>query len=160
MLRKALWIILIVNLMGCSSLFPTRSSPTAKTYNGRIVHAMEDKALANLWQQAELKRRQGYYKDAEALLIQAVEIDASDAAIWSRRAELNVLLGQLEDNYGERSNVLMRSAFAENFAAKSNSFTSDKQMKYRNWLIIANARALRGDKEGMQEAQVKAEKLR
>lgn len=104
-----------------------------------IRHTIGNPAVRDLWGQAEDARRNGDLDVAELFLERALRIEPNDAHIWSRLAEVH--LRQLNANQ------------AENLAAKSNTLSVENAtLNYRNWLIISEARKLKGDDIGAQEA--------
>lgn len=113
----------------------------------KIKHLIANPAVKDLWDQAEAARRVGDYDTAELQLERALRIAPDDAVMWSRLAEVHLSKGN--------------SNQAENLAAKSNAMTmSNPTLNYRNWLIIAKARTLRGDDIGAQEAEYTASSFR
>lgn len=113
----------------------------------KIRHLIANPAVKDLWDQAEAARIAGDYDTAELKLERALRIAPEDAVMWSRLAEVHLSKGN--------------SNQAENLAAKSNAMTMDKPtLYYRNWLIIAKARSLRGDDIGAQEAEYTASSFR
>ena len=113
----------------------------------RIRHVVANPAVKDLWDQAEAARAAGDYDTAALLLERALRIEPNDAVMWSRLAEIHLFQGNSQQ--------------AENMAAKSNAMTVDNAtLNYRNWLIIARARSLRGDDIGAQEAEYTAGSFR
>jgi cytochrome c-type biogenesis protein CcmH/NrfG len=127
----------------------TQPDKTEGTYDdpvspdGTIRHNVDNRAV---WEQAEEARRNGEIEKAAAKLEKAVGMAPEDPVLWSRLAELR----------------LQQRAFAvaENLAAKSNALAGKRRLlRYRNWLMIAEARRRRGDDEGAQKAKAKAGEL-
>lgn len=115
--------------------------------DGTVRHDVTDPAVARLWQEYSIMRRNGNLVAAKGKLQEAIALTPRDAALWSGAAEL-----ELEENSHLR---------AENFAAKSN-FLADignRPLRYRNWLIIQRAREGRGDLLGAREAQIESSRL-
>lgn len=113
----------------------------------KIRHVIANPAVKDLWDQAEAARAAGDYETAALLLERALRIAPNDAVMWSRLAEVNLSQGNSQQ--------------AENLAAKSNAMTVDNAtLNYRNWLIIARARSMRGDDIGAQEAEYTAGSFR
>lgn len=105
----------------------------------KIKHTIGNPAVIDLWNQAEEARQSSDFDTAELLLERALRIEPNDAVMWSRLAEVH--LNQQNANQ------------AENLAAKSNTMSVDNPtLNYRNWLIISEARKLKGDDIGAQEA--------
>jgi Flp pilus assembly protein TadD len=113
----------------------------------KIKHLIANPAVKDLWDQAEAARKAGDFDTAELQLERALRIAPEDAVMWSRLAEVHLSKGN--------------SNQAENLAAKSNAMTmSNSTLNYRNWLIIARARSMRGDDIGAQEAEYTASSFR
>ncbi|MEM7258207.1 MAG: hypothetical protein AAF404_12565, partial [Pseudomonadota bacterium] len=114
---------------------------------GDIRHDVTDPQVARLWQESEIMRRGGELDAAQERLQKAIAITPDDAVLWSRAAEI-----ELDQNSFLR---------AENYAAKSNFLATlaDRQLRYRNWLIIKRAREGRGDLLGAREADLETSKL-
>lgn len=113
----------------------------------KIRHVIANPAVKDLWDRAETARATGDYDTAALLLERALRIAPNDAVMWSRLAEVHLSQGNSQQ--------------AENLAAKSNAMTVDNAtLNYRNWLIIARARSLRGDDIGAQEAEYTAGSFR
>jgi cell division septation protein DedD len=147
-----LWILLL--LAGCAGTGPSRDSDedTAAdkgplNTDDSVRHEVDNRAVAMLWDQAEKARRENRTGDAIEALERALRVAPEDPVLWSRLAEMRL---RQED-----------FAVAENLAAKSNALAGDRRLlRYRNWLLIAEARSRRGDEEGAREARDKAEGLR
>lgn len=113
----------------------------------KITHVIANPAVKDLWDQAEAARASGDYETAALKLERALRIEPNDAVMWSRLAEVHLAQGNSQQ--------------AENLAAKSNAITVDNStLNYRNWLIIARARSMRGDDIGAQEAEYTAASFR
>ena len=118
---------------------PSVSTPAATLPDGSVRVDTDDERIAQLWTAAEEARRLGNDSAALELLYEALELDQRNALLWSRAAEI-----QLDDE---------NPAQAENFAVKSNAFAGDNNtLLYRNWLMIEQARDMRGDLLGMRSA--------
>ena len=104
-----------------------------------IKHVIGNPAVIDLWNQAEAARNSNDLDTAELLLERALRIEPNDAVMWSRLAEVHLT----QQNANQ----------AENLAAKSNTMNIDNPiLNYRNWVIISEARKLKGDDIGAQEA--------
>lgn len=114
---------------------------------GDIRHDVTDPQVARLWQESEIMRRSGELEAAQERLQQAIAITPRDAVLWSRAAEIEL----------DKGGFLR----AENYAAKSNFLATlaNRQLRYRNWLIIKRAREGRGDLLGAREADLETNKL-
>ncbi len=114
---------------------------------GSVSHQVDNRAVALLWDKAQAARQEGRVGDAVAALERALRLAPEDAVLWSRLAEMRLRQKDF--------------AVAENLAAKSNALAGDRRLlRYRNWLLIAEARARRGDEAGARKARDKAEQLR
>nr|WP_255722107.1 tetratricopeptide repeat protein [Ectothiorhodospira lacustris] len=83
---------------------------------------------------------------AAAALERALRIAPADAGLWHQLAMVRLHQGQADE--------------AESLAAKSNSLAgSDRALQSDNWRIIAQARRLRGDERGAQNALERARAL-
>lgn len=115
--------------------------------DGVVQHQVDNRAVALLWDDAEEARRNGDVETAASKLERAVGLAPEDPVLWSRLAELRLRQEEF--------------AVAENLAAKSNALAGDARLlRYRNWVIVAAARAERGDDEGAAQARDEAERLR
>jgi len=114
---------------------------------GDIRHDVSDPKVAKLWQESEIFRRGGELDMAKARLQEALIVTPRDAVLWSRAAEIEL----------DQTSFLR----AENYAAKSNFLATqlDRQLRYRNWLIIKRSREGRGDLLGAREAELESSKL-
>lgn len=137
-------------LASCSALQPDGGSkvqavePIVARPDGSIREDTDDQQVARLWASAETARQEGKDTIALELVYEALEIDPQSAVLWSRAAEIQ--LDKLE------------SSLAESFAVKSNGFAlENKTLLYRNWLIIEEARDLRGDLLGVRSAHKKVQ---
>ncbi|MBN1378208.1 MAG: tetratricopeptide repeat protein [Gammaproteobacteria bacterium] len=145
------WIAILVALLfaGCASTPDYDGMEGQQPYgdieatSNKISHAVNNPAVVDLWQKAEFARTSGDYETAAMQLERALRIEPNDAVMWSRLAEVQLL----QENANQ----------AENLAVKSNAMTLDNPLlNYRNWLIIARARTLKGDDIGAQEAEYTA----
>ncbi len=108
-----------------------------------ISQIIGNEAVVGIWQEAEEANKAGDYETAAMLLERALRIEPTEAVLWSELAEIQLL----QQNANQ----------AENLATKSNAMSLDNPMlNYRNWLIIAKARQLKGDDIGAQEAEYTA----
>lgn len=124
-----------------------RDAATTVEEDGTIRHSVPDRTVALLWERAEQARREERLADAIGSLERALQISPEDPVLWSRVAELRLQQG--------------RPAVAENLAARSNALAGNQPLlRYRNWLLIAEARERRGDREGAEQARAEAERQR
>ena len=114
---------------------------------GDIRHDVQDPQVAKLWQESEILRRSGQLEESLERLQGAISITPRDPVLWSRAAEIELDLTSF-----------LR---AENYAAKSNFLATlaNRQLRYRNWLIIKRSREGRGDLLGAREAELETTKL-
>ncbi len=114
---------------------------------GTVRHDITNPDVARLWKEYSVIRDSGNLTAAKGKLQEAIALSPNDAGLWSSAAEL-----ELEEQSHLR---------AENFAAKSNLLvgTGNRQLRFRNWLIIERAREGRGDLLGAREAQIESAKL-
>ncbi|MGQ7843590.1 hypothetical protein ACUNV4_03855 [Granulosicoccus sp. 3-233] len=105
----------------------------------------DDQQVAQLWSAAEKARQSGQDALALKLVYEALDVSPQNPLLWSRAAEL-----QLD---------ALEAALAESYASKSNAFASpdDRTLLYRNWLIIEQARQVRGDLLGVRSAHRKVQ---
>lgn len=124
---------------------PAAERGTIVEEDGKVRHSVPNRTVALLWDRAEQAREQGRLEDAIASLERALRLTPQDPVLWSRVAELRLRQG--------------RFAVAENLAAKSNALAGEQRLlRYRNWLLIAEARKQRGDAEGAEQARGEAER--
>ena len=140
-------------LAGCAAIEPEPEPEPAEEQAGTLEpgdavrHEVDNRAVALLWDRAEAARRENRLVDAANALERALQLAPEDAVLWSRLAEIRLR---------QRDFVV-----AENLAAKSNALAgSERLLRYRNWLLIAEARRQRGDETGADEARTQAESLR
>ncbi|MDZ7788096.1 MAG: SPOR domain-containing protein [Halofilum sp. (in: g-proteobacteria)] len=145
---------MVLLLAGCAGTGPSRDADDGAAADRgpldtekSVRHEVDNRAVAMLWDQAEEARRQNRTGDAIEALERALRVAPEDPVLWSRLAEMR---------FRQRD-----FAVAENLAAKSNALAGDRRLlRYRNWVLIAEARRQRGDEEGAREAREKAEGLR
>lgn len=145
-------LVALLALAGCATPGERAEQEEAAAEQGVIVeedgtvrHSVPNRTVALLWERAEQAREQGRLEDAIASLERALRMTPQDPVLWSRVAELRLRQG--------------RFAVAENLAAKSNALAGEQRLlRYRNWLLIAEARKRRGDLEGAEEARAEAER--
>lgn len=146
--------LLALALTGCAVTAPEKKRdvqadeqrPPLDT-DGVVEHEVDSQAVAMLWDKAEAALQDNRLDDAVAALERAIRLAPDDAVLWSRLAELRLR----QRDY----------AVAENLAAKSNALAGDRRLlRYRNWLLIMEARRRRGDEVGARKAQERARALR
>lgn len=123
-----------------NQLIPEPLDPIIARPDGAVRVDTGIAEVAKLWAASETAREQGQAEVALELLYEALEIDGSNSLLWSRAAEL-----QLD---------VVEPALAEKYAMRSNTSASEnRQLLYRNWLIIEHARSMRGDLLGVRSAR-------
>lgn len=85
----------------------------------------------------------GELEQAAVYLERAMRISPRNAVLWQNLAVVRFRQDQ--------------HAQAESLAMKSNSLTNQRELKRRNWALIAEARHSRGDGAGAREARAKAQ---
>lgn len=152
------WLLLglILTVTGCATAPGEREdeeaaiereedATTTIEEDGTIRHSVPDRTVALLWERAERARSEDRLEDAIGSLERALQISPEDPVLWSRVAELQLERGEY--------------AVAENLAARSNALAGDQPwLRYRNWLLIAEARDRRGDDAGAEQARAEADR--
>lgn len=157
-LRSLLSGLVLLTMAGCAA---TPDGPVEQTTgagaeedaattveeDGTIRYSVPERTVALLWERSEQARREQRLDDAIGSLERALRISPEDPVLWSRLAELRLQQGE--------------PAVAENLAMRSNALAGDQPwLRHRNWLLIAEARARRGDREGAEQARAEAERQR
>lgn len=140
----------VLLLNACASTPPAsdhtlEAASTATRPDGIARGDTDDEKVARLWSSAEKARQTGQDATALKLVYEALDISPQNSLLWSRAAELQL------DN--------LEAALAESYATKSNAFAGqdDRTLLYRNWLIIEQARQIRGDLLGVRSAHKKVQ---
>ncbi len=103
-------------------------------------------AVIALLDKARSDANAGQLPSATATLERALRIEPRNPALWQELALLKLQQGDYRQ--------------AENFAARSNSWSgNNKPLAAKNWRIISEALALRGDDKGAQAALARAKAL-
>lgn len=158
-MRIAIALLVALLVAGCAGTTGQRAAPSGAPATeragggagppertGRVRHELDNRAVALLWAEAESARRADRLGAAVTALERALRLAPEDPVLWSRLAELRLRQRDF--------------AVAENLAAKSNALAGEERLlRYRNWLIIAEARRRRGDTAGAGEAQRQADEL-
>lgn len=114
-------------------------APMVARPDGSVRVDTDNQQVAKLWAAAEKARAENKLTIAIELLYEALELDPQNSLLWSRAAEIK--LDSVEP------------ALAENYATRSNAWAGENRpLLYRNWLIIENARSMRGDLLGVRSA--------
>jgi predicted Zn-dependent protease len=155
-MRRGWWLaVALAMLAGCATAPGPRDDGGQATMEregplepgATVQHNVDNRAVAILWEKAEEARRAGELDRAVTSLERAVRLAPEDPVLWSRLAEVRLRQRDF--------------AMAENLAAKSNALAGERRLlRYRNWLIIAEARRRRGDEAGAEKARAEAERLR
>ncbi len=144
--------VAFVSASACSST-PARDgssatlAPAVSTIarpDGAVRVDTENREVAQLWASAERAIAENKRLIALELLYEALEVDPQNSLLWSRAAELQLdaVEPTLAESYAERSNF---------WAGNNNA------LLYRNWLIIEQARSMRGDLLGVRDARKQAQ---
>ncbi len=100
-------------------------------------------AVVALTEQAALASSAGDHDNAATLLERALRMEPRNAELWHALAATRLRAGDDQQ--------------AEQFALRSLGLTADRgDLRERNWLLIAQARAQRGDTAGSQAARQQA----
>lgn len=103
-------------------------------------------AIGRLMKRAASEMAAGNYDSALVAAERALRLNPSDAAIWSRMAEIRLRLG----DFGQ----------AEQLAEKSNLMAkTDDALRAKNWRIISEALRAGGEIEKAEKAAEMAEKI-
>lgn len=148
------WLLLfaVLTLSGCSLLSPAPvqtstadvDAPIVSRPDGSVKGNTDFERVAELWAAAEEAISNDQDNLALELLYDAIEVNPKNALLWSRAAEIQL------DN--------QEAAIAESYATKSNAFSEENRpLLYRNWMIIEQARNMRGDLLGVRSAHKKVQ---
>lgn len=150
---KWIAVLAVLQLAACASSPDSDEYQSYDDYDqstesaNRIQHRIGNQAAVNLYNEAKMAASGQDYDTAAMLLERALRLEPEDAVMWSKLAEVHLLQGNANQ--------------AENIAAKSNTLSiNNSLLNYRNWKIIGQARALKGDEIGAQEAEYTAESFR
>lgn len=123
---------------GASDLPGMSGTADSSPSSNPAVIALLDKARADA--------SAGQLPSATATLERALRIEPRNPVLWQELALVKLEKGDYPQ--------------AENFAARSNTWAgANKRLQARNWRIISEARALRGNNEGAQSALQRARAL-
>lgn len=170
-----LWMLLVQALAGCGGLpsappggVPVEERPGPETAHAPAAapggpqsrgEALERRAAAPqpareppaagaaalaLLTEAGTEARAGNTDRADALLERALRIEPRNPLLWHRLALLRLQQGEYDQTVA--------------FASKSNTLAAEReQLLAANWRLIAQAKALLGDREGARAARIQAE---
>ena len=103
-------------------------------------------AVRALMRHSERQVRGGNLSKGAVFLQRALQIEPINPVLWNNMAGILFKQNKL--------------ALAEQYALKSNSFArGDRELKIRNWKLIAETRSLRGDSAGAEKAAKRVERL-
>lgn len=138
-MRFLLLVFLIVmGLVGCATVVSPPAIEPAPTTTKPVVLALlreSDQAITS-----------GQYQNASQALERALRIEPQNALLWHRLAKLRVQQQQFHQ--------------AIQLASKSNTLSTDKQMRVANWLLIADAHERLGQVEKARAARDRANQER
>lgn len=137
-------VLLVVLLAGCVAGvrgpgLPPPGTPAPDTQTAPAGPP----AVVALLDEAERQARAGQYARAEEDLERALRIDPRNAGVWHRLARLRYIRGEFHQ--------------AIQLASKSNTLAShDRQLRARNWTLIAEAHERIGDPVKARAARERA----
>ena len=138
-MRNLLLVFLIVfGFAGCTTVVSTPAIEPAPTTTKPVVLALlrdSDQAISS-----------GQYQNASLALERALRIEPRNALLWHRLAKLRFQQQQYHQ--------------AIQLASKSNTLSTDTQMRVANWLLIADAHARSGQAEKARAARDRANQER
>ena len=113
----------------------------------RIARPQPKRAVSVLMRRADDQRRAGDLDAATVSLERALRIAPDDALLWHRLAEVRL--------------AQQRYPLVVQLAAKSNALAlpDDRDLRARNWQLIAQARRGLGDSRGARDAERRAASL-
>lgn len=113
----------------------------------RIARPQPKRAVSVLMRRADDQRRAGDLDGATVSLERALRIAPDDAMLWHRLAEVRL--------------AQQRYSLVVQLAAKSNALAlpDDRDLRSRNWQLIAQARRGLGDSRGARDAERRAASL-
>jgi len=119
----------------------TRISPEAQ----QRVKRGQQAAIRTLMRHSRRQVSAGNFSKGAVYLERALKITPENSILWSNLAEIRFKQNQFES--------------AESLALKSNSYSNnDRDLLLRNWKVIAEARSLRGDSDGANQAAAQVDK--
>lgn len=143
LLRSLIVLIPLASLAACTGMRgPDMSSDAADV----VIQPSTNPAVIALLDKAHADASAGQLPSATATLERALRIEPRNPVLWQELALVKLQSGDY--------------AQAENFAVRSNSWAgTNKRLQARNWRIISEARALRGNNDGAQAAMERARTL-
>ncbi len=127
---------------------PTDGRPQIAAYKPpaqpKFAKPAPKRAVEVLMRRSSDQQRAGDLDGATVSLERALRISPDDAALWNRLAEVRM--------------AQQRHALVVQLAAKSNALASanDRDLRRRNWLLIAGAKRAMGDASGARYAENQA----
>ena len=139
--------ITVLGLQACNTAPPRpiiEPSPSSKAEQQQFYATQPSAApIAALIQQAQSKQRAGHSAQATASIERALRIDPYNPKLWQLLAIIQLKQGA--------------AAQAEVMALKSISIArNNSPLQQENWVIIAQARRLKGDEQGARDAEQRA----
>ncbi len=154
LIRPLVLLIPLLSLAACTGMrgpdgtTPTYAPPVADTTDTAVAPpaASSNPAVIALLDNARAEASAGRLPTATAAVERALRIEPRNPVLWQELAMLKLQKGDYQQ--------------AETFALRSNSWAgSNKPLLAKNWRIISEARALRGDNEGAKTALSRANAL-
>lgn len=146
--RSLVLLIPLVSLAACTGMRgPDETAPATSAAEATdIATASSNPAVVALLKSSRAEADDGRLPTATATVERALRIEPRNPVLWQELALLKLQQGDYQQ--------------AENFAARSNSWAgSNKPLLAKNWRIISEARALRGDHAGAEAALARAKAL-
>lgn len=135
MLQRTIFIAMfIMSLITAGCVSPAPEEPIKTKPVSSVVAALVT--------DAQVARKGRNYNQAAAQLERALRIEPANPMVWHELAVVHVEQGSFEQ--------------AVQFAAKSNSLAQDRQLRIRNWQLMANAYSELGNDDLAREAQRQA----
>lgn len=135
MFQRVIFIAIVVGTLisaGCVS--PSREEATQTESVTPVVAALVT--------DAQVSRKSRNYNQAAAQLERALRIEPANPVLWYELAVVHVEQGSFEQ--------------AAQFASKSNSLTHNRELRKKNWQLMAHAYGQLGDNDRAQEADRQA----
>ena len=144
LIRFLFVLIPLVSLTACTGMRGPDMGNGAETADAS--QPSNNPAVIALVDKARNDANTGQLPSATAALERALRIEPRNPVLWQELALLKLQKGDYRQ--------------AENFAARSNLWAgANKPLAAKNWRIISEARALRGDDKGAQAALSRARAL-
>lgn len=148
---NALVVLCLFALAGCS-IAPRQEGMGETPQDERPVaerplqgEGRVPKVVVRLVREANAASNAGEHEQAAVHLERAIRIAPRNAALWQNLAVVRFRQS--------------RFVQAESLALKSNTLTTDSELKRQNWALIAEARARAGNQAGARQAAEQAERF-